>query len=134
MGWVDEEMEGLNVKDKRIKARVTKVLESIAKSPQSSLPQSCLGWSDTLAAYRLFDNDAVRSDDLIQPHQEATEQRIRASESDVILCIQDTTELDFKGKQIQGLGRLSYETQRGMYLHPTLCVTPERLSLGIADC
>ena len=85
-------MAGLNVKDKRIKARVIKVLESIAKSPQSSLPQACLGWSDTLAAYRLFDNDAVSSDDLIQAHYEATEQRIRASGSDVILCIQDTTE------------------------------------------
>ena len=32
MSWVDEEMKGLYVKDKRIKAHVTKVLDSIAKS------------------------------------------------------------------------------------------------------
>jgi len=134
MNWVDGEMEGLNLRDKRRNARVVKVLESIAKSPQSSLPQSCQGWSDTLGAYRLFDNEAVSSEALIQPHYAATEERIRASGSDVILCIQDTSELDFKGKQAKGLGRLSYAVQRGMYLHPTLCVTPERLSLGITDC
>ena len=96
-------MEGLKEKDKRLKARAIKVLESIAKSPQSNLPQTCLGWSDILAAYRLFGNDAVHSEDLIQPHCETTAQRIRARSSDVILCIQDTTELDFNSKQIQGL-------------------------------
>lgn len=33
----------------------------------------------------------------------------------VILCIEDTIELDFHGQQIADLGRLSYEAQRGMY-------------------
>ena len=41
------------------------------------------------------------------------------SEHPVVLCLQDTTELDFNGQGISGLGRLSYEAQRGMYLHPT---------------
>ena len=36
-----------------------------------------------------------------------------------MLCLNDTTELDFNGQTIQGLGPLSYEAQRGMYLHPT---------------
>jgi hypothetical protein len=36
-----------------------------------------------------------------------------------VLCIQDTTGLDFNGQDIAGLGPLSYEAQRGMYLHPT---------------
>ena len=39
---------------------------------------------------------------------------------------QDTTELDFNGQAIAGLGPLSYEAQRGMYLHPTFAVTPAR--------
>jgi hypothetical protein len=34
----------------------------------------------------------------------------------VVLCVDDTTELDFTGKNdIVGLGPLSYEAQRGMY-------------------
>ncbi len=54
-------------------------------------------------------------------------------EHPVILCLQDTTELNFNGRQIGGLGPLSYEVQRGMYVHPTYAVTPERLPLGVID-
>lgn len=41
----------------------------------------------------------------------------------VVLCLQDTTELDFNGQAAIGLGPLSYEAQRGMYLHLTYAVT-----------
>lgn len=67
---------------------------------------------------------------MLAPHVEATLERAR--EQAVVLCVADTTELDFTGKNdIIGLGPLSYEAQRGMYLHATLAVTPERLSLGV---
>jgi len=36
----------------------------------------------------------------------------------VVLCIQDTTELDFNGQEARGGGPLNYEARRGMYLHP----------------
>ena len=49
----------------------------------------------------------------------------------MVLCIQDTTELDYNGQQINGLGPLSYEAQRGLYLHPTYVVSPEREPLGV---
>ena len=49
----------------------------------------------------------------------------------VVLCIQDTTELDYNGQAITGLGPLSYEAQRGLYLHPTYIVSPEREPLGV---
>lgn len=49
----------------------------------------------------------------------------------VVLCIADTTELDFIGKDMEGLGPLSFEAQRGMYLHPTYAVRPDRERLGI---
>jgi hypothetical protein len=52
----------------------------------------------------------------------------------VVLCIQDTTELDFTTQPgIAGLGRLSYEAQHGMYVHPTLAVTPAGVALGVLD-
>ena len=46
------------------------------------------------------------------------------AEHPVVLYLQDTTELDFNGQAIEGLGPLSYEAQRGMYLHPTYAVSP----------
>lgn len=36
-------------------------------------------------------------------------------------------------QQTEDLGRLSYDAQRGMYLHPTLCVTPDRIPPGVTD-
>ena len=47
--------------------------------------------------------------------------------------IRSAFELDFNGRSTAGLGPLSYEAQRGMYLHPTYAVTPERLPLGVLD-
>ena len=32
----------------------------------------------------------------------------------VMLCIADATELDFNGQDMEGLGPLSFEAQRGM--------------------
>jgi hypothetical protein len=48
-----------------------------------------------------------------------------------VLCIQDTTELNFNGQEMAGLGPLNYEARRGMYLHPTYAVTPGREPLGV---
>lgn len=67
----------------------------------------------------------------MSPHWSKTQERM--SREPVVLCLQDTTELNFNGQGALGLGPLSYETQRGMYLHPTYAVTPDREPLGIVD-
>lgn len=51
----------------------------------------------------------------------------------VVVNIRNTTELDFNGRSSHGLGPLSYESQRGMYLHPICVVTPAREPLGVLD-
>lgn len=50
-----------------------------------------------------------------------------------MLCLQDSTELDFNDRNAEGLWKLNYDARRGMYLHPTLMVIPERLPLGSTD-
>ena len=45
----------------------------------------------------------------------------------------NTTSLVYNGQQIRGLGQLSYPAQRGMYLHATLMISPEREALGVVD-
>ncbi len=83
-----------------------------------------------MAAYR-FLVMSWTGGDILAPHWQSSAERMRACE--VVLCIQDTTELDFNGQTITGLGPLSYEAQRGMYLHPTYAVTPSREPLGVLD-
>ena len=54
----------------------------------------------------------------------------------VVLCLTDltdTTELDFNGPTITGLGPLSFEAQRGMCLHPSYAVSTDREPLGRLD-
>ena len=106
-------------------------METMAATPTASVPKACNGWGETMAAYRFFDNASVDWQAILEPHWQQTEQRMTGQA--VVLCLQDTTELDFNGQQARGLGPLSYEAQRGMYLHPTYAVTPTREPLGILD-
>lgn len=97
-----------------------------------SIPAACGGWDETRAAYRLFDHEAVTAERVLAPHIACTEARLR--EHPRVLCIQDTTELDYTTKKgIAGLGPLNYESRWGLYLHPTLAVTPDRVPLGLLD-
>ena len=107
--------------------------ESVSLGLQrNSIPTACGGWPETKAAYRLFDHEQVDGQKILEPHYTCSEERIR--QHPIVLCIQDTTELDYTGKgDIEGLGPLNYETRKGLYLHPTLAVTPDRLCLGVLD-
>jgi len=66
------------------------------------------GWAETQATYRFYSNESVTWEKLLTAHKGQVEQRIIKSEEPVILCLQDTTELDFNGQETEGLGRLSY--------------------------
>ncbi len=106
-------------------------MERLAAKPTAGVPQACRSWGETIAAYRFFDNDEVEWEAILEPHWRQTERRMAAHP--VVLCLQDTTELDFNARRVTGLGPLSYEAQRGMYLHPTYAVTPGRVPLGVLD-
>ena len=107
-------------------------MESLSNAPRASIPTACEGWAETKAAYRLLSNGAVDPMELLACHAGKSEQR--AQGHPVVLCIQDTTELDFTSQPgIAGLGRLSYEAQHGLYAHLTLMATPQGLALGVMD-
>lgn len=131
MSWAAEEFLGIDLGDKRLNSRAALLLASLAESPMASIPGACKGWAETQAAYRFFGQERFDWLDIIEPHRQCTLERM--APHPVALCIQDTTELDFNGQAIAGFGPLSYEAQRGMYLHPTFAVTPEREPLGLLD-
>ena len=134
--WAMEEFAGAKLGDGRLKVRLIKLAARFADKPTASIPGACPDWAETQGVYRFFDqaSDGKRSlgwQDILDPHIVQTEARMR--QHPVVLCLQDSTELNFNGQGISGLGPLSYEAQRGMYLHPTYVVTPEREPLGITD-
>ena len=132
MGWAEQEFSGLDLGDKRRDKRLIKLVDDLSAQPALSIPQACGGWPESKAAYRLLGNPALEWRTLLDVHTDCTIER--AQGQPVVLCLQDTTELDFTSQPgIAGLGRLSYEAQHGMYLHPTLAVTPEGVALGVLD-
>jgi hypothetical protein len=131
MSWAQEEFATIELGDKRLNARLVKLAGQLAAKPAASIPAACGGWGDTAAAYRMLDNERCDWREIIEAHGRCAVQRMAGLP--VVLCLHDTTELDFNGQAIQGLGPLSYEAQRGMYLHPTYAVTPDREPLGVLD-
>ena len=131
MSWAAQEFETLDLGDARLNRRAVLLAERLGQKPGASIPNACHNWSETVAAYRFLSHEDVSWDDVMQAHWQASEQRI--GQHPVVLCLQDTTELDFNAQQTTGLGPLSYEAQRGLYLHPTYVVTPDREPLGVTN-
>ena len=121
MTWAEAEFGGADLGDQRLTKRLVLLADRLGEQPSASIPEACRGAAEMHAAYRFLGHEAVDWRELMKPHWEASARRMQAHP--VVLCIQDTTELDFEGKSTQGLGPLSYEAQRGMYVHPTYAVT-----------
>lgn len=133
MSALAAELGAIDLGDRRLNRRAQRLAQQLGEKPTLSIPAACGGWGETRAAYRLFDHPAVSAEAVLAPHRACTEERLRAYPR--VLCIQDTTELDYTTKKdsIVGLGPLNYETRWGLYLHPTLALTPERVPLGLLE-
>ena len=129
--WAQEEFKTLKLADARLEARAVRLAEQLAQKPGVSLPQACGDWGQTQAAYRFLANEETSAEAVLQAHAQASLARMGAQE--VVLCVQDTTELEFDGQSAEGLGRLNYEARRGLYVHPTYAVTPQREPLGLLN-
>jgi hypothetical protein len=134
--WAAEEFAGAELGDGRLTRRLIKLAARFADKPTASIPGACPDWAETQAVYRFFDQArtekrALGWQDILGPHSARSAARMR--QHPVVLCLQDTTELDFNGQAIAGLGPLSYEAQRGLYVHPTYVVTPDREPLGVTN-
>ena len=132
MSWAQAEFHDLELGDARRTQRLIKLVDDLSAQPTGSIPLACAGWAETKAAYRLLDNPATEWREILEVHTTRTVERMVGQP--VVLCIQDTTGQDFTSQPgIAGLGRLSYEAQHGMYVHPTLAVTPAGVALGVVD-
>jgi enoyl reductase-like protein len=110
--WIAHELKTVNLHDQRLNDRFSKILKSLSERPNVSIPAACGGHTETMAAYRFFDNDKTTFAKILKPHRDATERRMAAQ--DIVLCVQDTTELDLTRptQQIRGAGLIGSGTQR----------------------
>lgn len=133
--WAAIEFKNANIGDKRLNERLVMIASAFANAPTGSIPQACGSWNTTKATYRFLDNKKVEDKKIMQTHISATEKRLQhLPEKTTILAIQDTTQLDFtRHPATGGLGILSDPFHHGLFYHPTLLFTTDKVPLGIID-
>jgi len=131
MDGISQELQTVDGEDQRLNKRFAEVPGALSQYPHVSIPAACGGHAATMAAYRFFENPKTNLENILQPHRHATQERLAAQ--DVVLCVQDTTELDLTRpqQQIRGLGPVGKgSTRRGAYLHLLTAFTPDGTPLG----
>jgi hypothetical protein len=130
--WIEAELGGANLGDRRLTARLLQMTGQFYAQPLANIPQACGSVHAAKAAYRFLDNEAVDWQAILQPHYDATEERVRNQK--VVLVAQDTTTLNYSSHpHTQGLGPIGNEREevRGLLLHDTLAFTPSGVPLGL---
>ena len=127
-----DEVCGADFGDKRLNKRLAKVVEELGNKPNMSVPAATHGRAEMEAAYRFFDNDKVTPEKILQPHIDATRERI--SQTDVALLVQDTTELDLTRptQQVAGVGPIECDSRHGAFFHPLVAFDAYGVPLGVA--
>lgn len=134
VSWVQQELSGVDLGDKRIDRRLIKTAEQLARSPVSSINEACGNWPDTKASYRLFNNTKATPAAIIRPHTNETVKRMVAC-GETVLVIQDTVFFSY-GKHpmtedLGPIGKSNNSTDRGLIMHNALAFTASGLVLGI---
>ncbi len=138
--WVHEEFKCLKLNDKKNVKRLEFIMESIAKSPESSINKASGDWKNSKAAYRLFQNEKVEVSKILEAHQNETKRR--SEDFSTILLVQDTSYISYNNhNSVVGLGKIGENKNSegvvvgamGLCMHTTLAVSQEGIPIGIAN-
>lgn len=133
-GWVHREFSGAKLGDRRLTQRLLNIASAFFKRPSAGIVQACGSWAATKAAYRFFDHERTTMEVLLEPHRQATLERMRREP--VVLVVQDSSSLNYTThRDMQGLGPIGNKVNgpQGLILHNMLAFRPDGLPLGILD-
>lgn len=129
-GWEESQFGGTELGDKRRTRRLVAMSGQIARQAGESLPRQLGGRGSALSgAYRFLSNAAIKPAGMQSGHRGEVVAACR--QQAVVLCVQDTTELDFTGRQTRGLGQIGDGGGQGLEQHTALAVVPGGGVLGI---
>ena len=128
--WIEKELERTELGDKRRSKRFIKIVSNLSAKPEASIPEASGTWAETKATYDFWDSPYLKPSMLKKGHTDATVERI--SQHQVVLVIQDTTELNYTShKALSGAGYLDSKYARGLKVHSTFCASTTGVPLGI---
>jgi hypothetical protein len=142
--WIDAEVAGCALGDKRLCSRLRQLLQQLEGTMGTPLPLACQDWANAKAAYRFLSNERFGEDAILAGHFQATASRFAAM-TGLVLVVQDTTEFSFRWARpetIGAIGRMPIGrdrngnprtyTQCGLLMHSSFVVTTDGLPLGLA--
>lgn len=129
--WVTTETQSADFGDERLNRRYSLLLHRFSARPCASIPAACVGRTETEGAYRFFDHPNATPDNVLEPHRDAAISRIQKEK--VVLLPQDTTEIDLTRAHERVGGPLNEGRRWGLYAHPVVAFTPQRVPLGVVD-
>ena len=130
MSWAAEELKTASLGDKRRNRRLIKIVEDLSAMPHASVTQAARDEAAVQGTYEFWGNVRVKANDILAPHRDSTLSRVE--EQQIVLAVQDTTELDFSSQPSKlGLGALSKKDAQGLKVHSVLCVSPKGVPLGV---
>ncbi len=130
MSWAAEELKTANLGDKRRNKRLIKIVEDLSAMPHASVTQAARDEAAVQGTYEFWGNVRVKANDILAAHRDSTLSRVE--EQQIVLAVQDTTELDFSSQPSKlGLGVLSKKDAQGLKVHSVLCVSPKGVPLGV---
>ena len=100
---IANEFVGADLGDWRRTARLSRLVESLAKNPSLSFPQAMPDAADLEAAYRFFNNVKVRPEEILRPHIGQTVERVL--QEAVILVAHDSSIVSFTSEGKEGLAQ-----------------------------
>ncbi len=138
VNWAQKEFGGALLGDKRLAGRLVKIAEGKGAKPGLSYSQTeeC-NWAATMGFYRFVEHpdvEAVNMQSILEPHRQRTIRRMKSCRT--VLCIQDTTDLDYSAnRSCEGLGVIGKNQtateSRGLRLHSTMAADAAGVPLGI---
>jgi hypothetical protein len=132
--WFAHELDGMELGDARRNRRAQLILAARWQDPTKSFGGSFPNWGQAKAAYGLMEDKSsgISMEVLLAPHKDATVSRMAVER--LVLLPQDTTSLNYTGlRQTTGLGVITNEGSRGLFLHSLLAYRPDGIPLGVLD-
>jgi hypothetical protein len=120
--WASQTFGAAELGDQRRTDRLVTMAAAIAHDPAASLPKAMRTWSDTIAAYRLLDNEQISHEQIMMPHWMNTRQE--AAHHPCVLLVADTTEINLSSHETtKGVGPVGQGLRgRGFYVHTVLAL------------
>jgi hypothetical protein len=132
--WAENEFRKARLPDQRLRKRLLTLARDLYGRPQAQIPEACQSRAKSKAAYRFLDHPETAMEVLLEPHYQATQQRLR--EHQIVLAVQDTTSLNFTAHPAtEDLGPIGTRVTGsiGLLVHNTMAFSLEATPLGLLD-